>query len=474
MQRIRELNIPRHRPAKRAAAGRVADFDEIDSGFTASAAVVEASRCVQCAEPPCAIMGCPLSNRIPEWLDHVVNGRLRKAAEVLARTSNMPEACGKLCPHEALCELHCVVGRVGEPVSIGRLEEFVAKTARQRGWFRTVPALPRTGGKVAIVGSGPAGLSAAEELLDYGHAVTVFEKRPLPGGLMVFGIPNFKYAKERMDGLLERIRSKGAEFRCGVRVGPGLDIDELLGSQGYDAVLLAVGAEQARRANLPGESLKNVYQAAEFLVRAHVPAGVPVSGAESPVEVGRTCVVIGGGDTAMDCVRTAVRLGYQQVRCVYRRGEQDMPGRTEDRRHAVEEGVRFDYHVAPVEFLSGPAPCPTSDQVTAVRCVRTEPGERDASGRRRPVPVPGSQFDIEADTVVLALGFVVEAEPARSAGISVSDRIIGVNPDLSTNRPGVFAAGDARRGADLIVTAVNDGRRAAAAIDRYIRDLPPR
>ena len=465
MPKIRELNIPRYYPPKRAPAARVGDCDEIDGGFTAQAAMVEASRCVQCAQPPCAIAGCPLSNRIPQWLDHVVNGRFRKAAEVIARTSNLPEACGKLCPHERLCEARCVVGRVSQPVSIGRLEEFVTRLAREKGWYRTTPARGATGQKVAVIGSGPAGLAAAEELLDYGHAVTVFEKHPRPGGLMVFGIPRFKYAKERMAGVIERLTAKGAEFRCGVNVGPDLSIDGLLEAQNFDAVLLAVGAEKAHRAHLPGEDLKNIHLAMEFLVGANLSGEVPPQGRSSPIEAGPVCAVIGGGDTATDCVRTAVRLGYRQVRCLYRRSEKEMPGRAEDRKHAIEVGVRLDYLVAPVEFLG-------RDLVEAVRCIRTELGQPDESGRRRPVPIPGSEFDLPVDTVVLALGFEVQDQPARSASLPLQHGRISVDGNLATGRPGVFAAGDAQRGADLIVTAVNDGRRAAAAIDQYLQTYP--
>jgi len=461
-----DLDLPRQQPAKRPAQERRRDFAEIDRGFTTRQAMLEARRCVQCSNPPCALFGCPVSHRIPEWIDHIVEGRFREAWRVISQRNNLAEACGKLCPQEVLCESRCVVRHVGPPVAIGKLEAFIAQMARQQGWYDGRAAAAPTGKRVAIVGSGPAGLSAAEELLLRGHSVVVYERQKNPGGLLVYGIPNFKFAKERIEELIERIKNRGGEFRCGVEVDRDLTADELLndGQEKCDAVLLAVGAEVGRMLSIPGAELGNVHRASDFLIAGNL-GRTFIEQPPIAIEVGRTCAVFGGGDTAMDCVRTALRLGFEKVLCLYRRSEKEMPGREEDRHNAIQEGVEFCFLAGPVRFLG-------RDRVEQVECVKMRLGPPDESGRAWPEPIPGSEFTIEAATVVLALGYTVDPALAAAFGLDLERGVVKVSADLSTSRAGVFAAGDAVNGADLVVTAVRDGRAAARGIHRYLTSTP--
>ncbi len=453
------LRIPRQSPTRRAGDVRNKDFDEIDKGFNANQAMKEALRCVQCHNPPCQLMGCPVSHHIPQWIDKIVDGKFQDAWRIISKRNNMPEACGKLCPQEVLCESHCVVRHVGEPVAIGKLEEFVARLARRNGWYQTGRDAPDSSKRVAIVGSGPAGLSAAEELLDRGHQVVIFERQKVPGGLMVYGIPNFKFAKNRMAELVERIKQKGGDFQTGKRVGSELSIDEL--AEEFDATLLAIGAEKGRALAISGADLKNIHIAGKFLNQANLDDEY-LSGTECEIEVGKTCAVFGAGDTAMDCVRTAVRLGYEKVLCIYRRSEKEMTGRIEDRTCAHQEGVEFRYLEAPVRFLG-------DGKVQQVECVKMELGEPDDSGRCRPHAVEGSEFMLDVDTVVLALGYQMDSELPESAELKQTGWGIDVDGTYRTSRSGVYAAGDAVNGADLIVTAVRSGRGAARAIDNFLQ-----
>lgn len=437
------------------------DFAEIDTGFDAQQAILEARRCLYCPDAPCMVLGCPLHNRIPEWIRLTARGDFREAARVSRATSNLPEVCGKLCPQERLCEGRCVLIEAGEaPVAIGRIEEFLGRLSRRMRWLPPIRRARPTGRRVAIVGAGPAGLAAAEELVRRGHGVVVFDRLPRPGGVMVYGIPNFKCTHERLEPLLARLGEAGVEFRCRQALGRDFTLDELLGPRGFDAVLLAIGASAGRRSRLPGEDLANVLLATDFLVRANLPRADWPDPAAPALAVGRTCVVIGGGDTAMDCVRSAVRLGFARTVCLYRRTEAEMPGNRVDRGHAREEGVEFHFLAAPLRFEG-------RGRLERIVCQRVRLGAPDQSGRRRPEPEPGGEFTLEADTAVLALGYDVE-----DAGLVSSDgRRIAVGADMATARPGVFAAGDAVNGADLIVTAVRDGRRAAAGIDDYLCGL---
>ena len=407
-----------------------------------------------------------MHNDIPGALLKLEDGDVLGAAEVFRDTNPAPDMCGRLCPQEALCEGSCVVGKVAIPVAIGKLEAFIADYERDQGG-RPLPDLPPPTGKhVAVIGSGPAGLAVAEELAGRGHGVKVFEAWPRPGGVLRYGIPDFKMDKRHADDQVEYLHQLGVQFAYNVRVGYDISIDELFG-RGFQAVFLGHGAGQGNRLDVPGQDLAGVYMATDFLVRTNLaPEELPPH-MRQPIDVGRRVVVIGGGDTAMDCVRSAVRTGAEEVYCVYRRSEAEMVGREEERRHAKEEGVRFVFQTVPIRFVAA-----DGHRVRAVRFQRVELGPPDESGRPRPVPVIGSEFEIEADTVVIAIGYKVEKLLFQTtSGLEATDwGTIAADESGRTSREGVFAAGDNVRGADLVVTALADAKRVAGAIDEYLRE----
>jgi len=401
-------------------------------------------------------------------------GDVEGAANKFRETSNLPEMCGRLCPQEVLCEGACVVGFAirpapfgkQPPVSIGKLEAFVADYQRQHGGV-PLPKLPApTGKRVAIIGSGPAGLAVAEELTKRGHSCTVFESWPVPGGVLLYGIPNFKMRKEILQDKLSWLERLGVKFVCNTVVGRDVTIDGLF-QQGFHAVFLGTGAPVGGRMRIPGEELENIYQATEFLVRGNLAPEQLPENMRAPLKVGRNVLVVGGGDTSMDCVRTAVRLGAEKVTCMYRRTEAEQKGREEERRHAAEEGVEFMYLTTPIRFIG------EDGKVVAAECQRMQLGEPDESGRRRPEPVPGSEFIYPADTVVLAIGYNPDDLLEKTTpGLRTTHwKTVRVDEDYQTTRPGVFAGGDTVRGADLVVTAMADGRRAALAIQHYLERL---
>lgn len=464
IDRKARLKIPPQPVLKQNPEVRVNNWDEVYLGYDLPGARLEATRCIQCPAAPC-IKACPLDNDIPGALLKLEEGDVLGAADVFRSTNPAPDMCGRLCPQEQLCEGSCVVGKVAIPVAIGRLEAYVADQQQAMGG-RPVPNLPPpTGKRVAVVGSGPAGLAVAEELAVRGHGVKVFETWPKPGGVLRYGIPSFKMDKRHVDDQVDFLRGLGVQFVFGTRVGYDVTVDDLF-AQGFHAVFLGHGAGQARRLNVPGEDLDGIYVASDFLVRVNLPPEDLPHHLRQPIDVGKRVVVVGGGDTAMDCVRSAVRAGADEVVCAYRRSEAEMGGREEERRHADEEGVIFHFLTVPIRFVGD-----DSGHIKAVRLQRVELGEPDESGRPRPIPVIASDFEIAADTVVIAIGYKVEkllfqTTPALEAtdwGTVTADESGG------TSRPGVFAAGDSVRGADLVVTALADAKRAAAAIDQYLR-----
>ncbi len=472
----RKLAIPVQPVPKQRPEERLLNWDEVYRGYDQETAMVEAARCIQCPTAPCQEV-CPVHNDIPGALARLEVGDVHGAAGVFRQTSNLPEMCGRLCPQERLCEGNCVVGfaiRPGNfsqpPVSIGKLEAFVTDHQRRElGGFPVPECAAPSGRRVAIVGSGPAGLAAAEELAQAGHACTVFEAWPEPGGVLLYGIPNFKMRKEILQEKIAMLRGVGVEFVCDVWIGSDVSLDDLF-DRGFDAVFLGTGAGVGNTLGVSGEDeFAQIFAATDFLVRGNLrPEQLP-PGLREPLDVGRRVVVIGGGDTSMDCVRTARRLGADEVTCVYRRTEAEMLGRDEERRHAREEGVRFLWLTAPLRFVGEP-----DGRVTGVECVRMELGEPDESGRRRPRPVRGSEFVIPCDTAVVAIGYNADPTVPQAAGLRTRrGALVEVDPEtFETNRPGVFAGGDNVNGADLVVTALADGRRAAAAIDRYLSALP--
>ncbi|MEX0800534.1 MAG: NADPH-dependent glutamate synthase [Dehalococcoidia bacterium] len=463
IDRKARLKIPPQPVPKQDPSERIKNWDEVFLGYALPSAKIEAERCIQCPAAPCQ-KACPLHNDIPGALLKLEDGDIAGAAEVFRATNPAPDMCGRLCPQEALCEGDCVVGKKAIPVAIGKLEAFIADQDQLGG--RPVPELPPSTGKlVAVVGAGPAGLAVAEQLALRGHGVKVFEAWPSPGGILRYGIPSFKMDKRHVDQQVDYLHRLGVQFTYNVRVGYDVTIDALF-ARGFHAVFLGHGAGQPNRLNVPGEELEGIHAATDFLVRANLPPeDLPVHMRE-PLEVGKRVVVIGGGDTAMDCVRSAVRTGAGETLCVYRRGEAEMGGRAEERVHAHEEGVRFLFETIPVRFVG------EEGHIRAVRFQRVELGEPDESGRRRPVPIIGSEFDQEADTVVVAIGYKVEKLMFQTTpGLEGSESgAIAATEDGRTSRPGVFAAGDAVRGADLVVTALADAKRAAEGIDRYLRE----
>lgn len=476
VDRKARLKIPAQKIPKQDPNVRILNWSEVYLPLDIATAKVEAERCIQCPAAPCQ-SACPVGNDIPRALWLLENDDIIGASDVFHETSNMPEMCGRLCPQERLCEGHCVVGKNAKPVAIGRLEAFVADWQRHEAPPAPPPAA-LTGKRVAVVGAGPAGLCVAEELALLGHTITVFDLWSEPGGVLRYGIPDFKLEKHIIDEKMEQLErlpitfvgntyigKAGAGGKQGATGDSARTVDSLL-AEGYNAVFLAHGAPVGNPLDVEGNDLVGVYQATEFLSRGNLPPSQLPESMREPLHAGRKVVIIGGGDTSMDCSRTSIRLGAREVTLVYRRTELEMVGREEERQHAREEGVRFEFLAAPVRFLGTP-----TGRVRAVQLERMELGPPDESGRRRPQPVPGSEFTIEADSVVLAIGYGADEDVVASAtgvttdkwGVVVVDRETGM-----TDRPGVYAGGDNINGADLVVTAIRDARIAARAMAEYL------
>lgn len=451
-----------HRAAapKRDAAERVADYREIYDTYDEETARAQASRCIQCPEPLCR-QGCPLTNRIPEWMALAAQGLFLEAAKVSRSTSNMPEICSRVCPQERLCEEGCIINSKSSPISIGAIERFINEYAFAHGGVDVVSA-PPNGRSVAVVGSGPGGIACADELAKQGYAVTVFEAQQIPGGLLVNGIPSFKLEKHIVDRCIGRLQKNGVKFKLGVQVGRDIPLSEL--QRQFDAVFLGIGAQEPKLADVPGADLAGIIPALPFLIQKNVP---DAPGELPDIDVrGKRVAVLGGGDTAMDCLRTSLRAGASAAVCLYRRDLANMPGSRKEYANALEEGATFEFLTNPVAVLNN-----GQGGVAAVRCVRMELGAPDASGRRKPRAMPGSEFDVPADFVIVAYGFDPVPFPDGSdfAAIATNDwGGIVVDGDEMTSVPGVFAGGDSVRGPSLVVHAVRDGRKAAAGIDRYL------
>ena len=455
-------SVDRADAPKRAVAERVADFLEVYSDLDEATAREQAARCVQCPNPNC-VTDCPMANRIPEWLALTAEGHFLEAAELLILGSSMPEIFCRICTPERQCEANCILGGPSEPVPIGAIERFLQEYALQRGVLGVTPP-PPNGYRVAVVGSGPGGLICAEDLVRLGYAVTVFEASSVPGGLLISGLPAFKLPKAVVERRVELMRNRGVEFRLGVRVGVDVSLAGL--RREFDAVFLAIGARQARPLPIPGGDLGGVHQAVPFIIQksAASPGDVPLIDAQ-----GKRVVVLGGGDTAMDCLRTAIRCGAREARCLYRRDEANLPATRKHYQNAREEGARFDFQVQPVA-VAGDA----TGQVTHVRCLRVAMGEPDAEGRNEPVPVPGSEFDVAADLVLVAYGFDRAPSPPGSdfgelARVATGE--LQLDEKQMTSFPGVFAGGDLVHGPGHLVDTVRDARKGAKAIHAYLAGL---
>ena len=456
------IDPKKHEMSVRDADERARDFDEVALGYTAKLAVAEATRCLDCKNKPC-VSGCPVNIDIPDFIKQVKAGDFEGAYKTISRSSSLPAVCGRVCPQEKQCESKCTLGIKFEPVGIGRLERFVADTHMASG--NGAQARPEPNGhKVAVVGSGPAGLTCAGDLAKKGYAVTVFEALHTAGGVLVYGIPEFRLPKKIVADEIENLKARGVRFETNTVVGRTVLADELF-ADGYEAVFIGSGAGLPNFMKVKGEDLKGVYSANEFLTRVNLMKAYK-PGAATPVKHSRSVAVVGGGNVAMDAARCALRLGAEKVTIVYRRSADELPARREEVEHAEEEGVEFMFLTAPVEVLGD-----EHKNAVALRCQRMELGEPDASGRRRPVPVANSEFDLEADCVIVAIGtspnpLIKDTTP----GISVNSRgCIIVDERGMTARDMVYAGGDAVTGAATVILAMGAGKDAAARIDEAIR-----
>ncbi len=465
-ERRRPSKAPRTPMPEQDAKARAANWDEVALGYSEEEAVAEAERCLQCRNPTC-IEGCPVGIDIKSFIAHVIAGEYREGVEVLKEKNALPAMCGRVCPQEDQCEIACVLSRKGEPVAIGRIERFL-------GDFDLACELEErcrpevgedTGKRVAVIGSGPAGLAAAQELRRLGHGVTVFESLHAPGGVLTYGIPEFRLPKAIVRAEIEMLEETGAEIRTNVVVGKTVGIDELRGELGYDGVFIGVGAGLPVFLGIPGENLNGVYSANEFLTRNNLMGAYRFPEADTPIWRGRRVAVVGGGNVAMDAARTALRLGAARVLLVYRRGEEEMPARAEEVHHAREEGVEFEMLCSPQEVLGH------DGWVTGLVASRMELTEPDESGRRRPVCITGSEFELSCDTVIMAVGtranpLLVDAVP----GLELNDRgYVVADEDGATSLPGVYAGGDIVTGSATVIEAMGAGKRSAHAMDDWLR-----
>ncbi|MBQ5795973.1 MAG: NADPH-dependent glutamate synthase [Kiritimatiellae bacterium] len=447
------------------------NFKEVALGYTAEMAIDEAQRCLNCKHKPC-ITGCPVQIDIPAFIEKTAAGDFEGAYEVIARSSSLPAVCGRVCPQETQCEAKCVRGIKGEPVAIGRLERFVADYHNEKATVQTIRP-PQNGHKVAVIGSGPAGLACAGDLAKKGYAVTVFEALHLAGGVLVYGIPEFRLPKSIVQREVENLKALGVKIETNMVIGRVLTIDELKDEYGFEAVFIGTGAGLPRFMNIPGESLKGVYSANEFLTRSNLMKAY-LENASTPIQHAKNVAVVGGGNVAMDAARTAKRLGAENVYIIYRRGMAELPARREEVEHAEEEGIIFKTLTNPVEILPTEETDPRSPEygwVGSIRCIEMELGEPDASGRRRPIEKADSLFTIPMDCVIMALGtspnpLIKSTTPALET--KRRGEIVADETGLTTME-GVYAGGDAVTGAATVILAMGAGKTAAEAIDEYIQ-----
>jgi len=459
--------IPRQPMPAQPAENRAHNFDEVNLGYSPVVAHQEALRCLECSHPKC-VEGCPVGVQVREFVDLVSKGDFRAAAAKIREDNALPAITGRVCPQEDQCEGACILGKRFAPLGIGYLERFVADYEREHGGPEVRQARP-TGKKVAIVGSGPAGLTAAADLARKGHDVVVFEGLHEPGGVLIYGIPEFRLPKHIVREEIENLRRLGVKFECNVVIGKTITIDELLGEEGFHAVFIATGAGLPRFLGVPGEHLAGVYSANEFLTRVNLMHAHEFPDYDEPVYDcrGKHVAVVGGGNTAMDAVRTALRMGAARAMILYRRSEAEMPARKEEIEHAKEEGVELITLTNPMELLGD-----EQGRLCAARCQRMELGEADASGRRRPMPVAGSEFNLPVQVLIVAVGTGPNPMVQSSTPNLATDRRGHITADeatLATSRPGVFAGGDVVTGSATVILAMGAGRKAADAIDRYLQ-----
>jgi glutamate synthase (NADPH/NADH) small chain len=449
---------------EQAPSVRVANFNEVALGYNDDQAVLEASRCLQCKKPVC-IAGCPVGIDIPAFVDRVAHGDFKRAFEIIREKNALPAVCGRVCPQENQCELVCVMGKKYQPLAIGRLERFAADYVREQGNGKLSSNLAKQARKsVAVVGGGPAGLTVAGELIRRGYRVTVFEALHKLGGVLVYGIPEFRLPKAILQAEVDQLAEQGVEFRTNYVVGRTEMVDELLGR--YDAMFIGTGAGLPYFMNVPGENLNGVYSANEFLTRLNLMRAYRFPQWDTPVKVGKRVAVIGGGNTAMDAVRTARRMGAEHAYLIYRRSRTELPARAEEVHHAEQEAIEFRFLEAPVTVKGN-----AKGWVTGIELIKMQLGEPDESGRRRPVPIENSSYTLEVDTVVVAIGqgpnpLIPQTTPGLKTG---KHGIIAIDPETgATSKPGVFAGGDVATGGATVILAMGAGQKAAKAIHEYL------
>ena len=464
---LKFVNVDQQSPNKREAKKRVDDFKEIYDQFIYDKAKKQSSRCSQCGVPFCQIH-CPLHNNIPDWLKLTAEGRLQEANELTHSTNNMPEICGRICPQDRLCEGNCVIEQSGHgTVTIGSIEKYITDTAWKNGWIKPIKVLKEINQSIGIIGAGPAGLACGEELRKLGYQITIYDRYDRPGGLLIYGIPNFKLEKFVIERRTKLLKDGGIKFIQNFEVGKDSTLKEL--KKKHDAILIATGVYKAREIQIPGNDLENIFPAMEFLTASNRKGlGDKVKNFDNGklnVE-GKNVIVIGGGDTAMDCVRTSVRQNAKSVKCLYRRDKENMPGSAREVKNAEDEGVEFIWLSTPNKFIG------SNKKIEKVLANKIRLGDPDSSGRKKPEIVKNSDFEIKADIVIKALGFDPEEIPKlfNSPELSVNHwGTIKINlKTMETNIPGIFAAGDIVRGASLVVWAIKDGRDVADSIKKYL------
>ena len=464
---LKFVNVNQQSPNKRAVDNRLDDFKEIYDQFINNKAKEQSSRCSQCGVPFCQVH-CPLHNNIPDWLKLTAEGRIQEASELAHSTNNMPEICGRICPQDRLCEGNCVIEQSGHgTVTIGSVEKYITDTAWENNWIKPIKINNELDQSVGIIGAGPAGLACAEELRKLGYKVAIYDRYDRAGGLLIYGIPNFKLEKFVVERRTKLLKDSGIKFFQNIEIGKDRSLEEL--KKEHDAVLIATGVYKAREINIPGSDLNNIYPAMQYLTASNRKGlGDKVKDFDNGIlnAENKNVVVIGGGDTAMDCVRTAVRQNAKSVKCVYRRDKENMPGSAREVYNAEEEGVEFIWQTNPKKFIG-------SKKVTSLIVEKMKLGEPDSSGRRKPEPLQNSDFEIKTDLAIKALGFDPENLPKlfNNSKLLVSKwGTIKINLlSMETNIQGIFAAGDIVRGASLVVWAVRDGREAAVSINKYLQ-----
>jgi len=450
--------MPKQKPEVRKQ-----NFNEVALGYTKEQAIEEANRCLQCPKPQC-VQGCPVEIDIPAFIKLIREEKFDEAVKKIKEKNSLPAICGRVCPQEEQCQKFCVLGKVGDPVSIGRLERFVADWEREKGV--TIPEIaPPTGKKVAIIGAGPAGLTAAADLAKLGHKVVIFEALHRPGGVLVYGIPEFRLPKSIVQAEVEYIQKLGVELRLGYLIGRIHTIPELLKKEGFDAVFIGTGAGLPRFMRIPGENLGGIYSANEFLIRVNLMKSYAFPEYDTPIRIGKHVAVIGGGNVAMDSARSALSLGAEEVYIVYRRSREEMPARKEEVENAEEEGIIFKFLANPTRFIGD-----EKGWVRQMECIRMKLGPPDESGRRRPIPIKGSEFVMDVDTVIVAIGRTPNPIIQRTTeGLEVTRwGTIVTDENGKTSLEGVYAGGDIVTGEATVISAMGAGKKAARAIHEYL------